>query len=52
MNLLEEKNRLTMENGTLRRQLEELGSRMKEFEYGIQDKHYIPPIMPNGQQVK
>ena len=50
MNLLEEKNRLAVENTTLRHQLDEIGNRMKKFDYGCQNT-YVPPIMPNGDQV-
>ena len=47
MSMLEEKNRLTVENTTLRRQLEEMRGRI---EYSMQNS-YVPPIMTNGEQV-
>ena len=51
MQLLEEKNRLGMENTSLRRQLDDLNARMKNFEFSMQNQ-YGPPIMTNGEQVR
>ena len=47
MNLLEEKNRLNVENSNLKRQLDELGNRLK-LDY--QHSSYIPSML-NGEQV-
>ena len=51
MQLLEEKNRLGMENTSLRRQLDDLNARIKTFEFSMQNQ-YGPPIMTNGEQVR
>ena len=44
MNLLEEKNRVVVENSNLKRQLDELGSRLS------QNPNFIPHML-NGEQV-
>ena len=48
MNLLDEKNRLSVENSNLKRQLDELGSRLKP-EYAP-NPNFIPHML-NGEQV-
>lgn len=48
MSLLEEKNRLNVENSNLKRQLDELSSRIKiDFH---SNSNFIPPML-NGEQV-
>ena len=48
MNLLDDKNRLSVENGNLKRQLEELGARLKVDQFHPNPNH-IPII--NGEPV-
>ena len=49
MNLLDDKNRLSVENANLKRQLEELGARLKVDQFH-QNANHIPII--NGEPVR